>query len=410
MVALGPGDLHRGDVEVHIRSSSWRAHGHQHDPAYNQVVLHVVLRADDPSPTRKADGATALVVSLEAGLLEQGLLSEDAAEDTDTDEESPPFCRLQPVLPEVLGSILDWAGEERLRQKATVFEAVLQLKDEVSPAQPLYEAVLAALGYSRNAVPCRELANRLPYSLVEAIGRSPQTESAPRTARPDERPGLLEAALLGAAGLLPTSPGDADPYLADLRRLWHDVAAFWDIIPMKAKDWQFARVRPENYPPRRLAGAAHLLARHLEPSIADSLLALLSRDPAWQALEAALSVDDDRCYWSAHYDFGKLSRRPSALVGTSRAAEIAINAVLPFALSSGNRDAQQRALDVYRTYPRRTDNELSRYMLREILGTGYRRLVATACREQGLLHIYRQWCRDKRCGECAVGTTGQGGA
>ena len=35
--------LIRGDIELHVKSSSWRVHQHHLDPAYNRVILHVVM-------------------------------------------------------------------------------------------------------------------------------------------------------------------------------------------------------------------------------------------------------------------------------------------------------------------------------------------------------------------------------
>jgi hypothetical protein len=35
----------RGDIEIHVRESDWRAHGHDADTRYNGAVLHVVALA-----------------------------------------------------------------------------------------------------------------------------------------------------------------------------------------------------------------------------------------------------------------------------------------------------------------------------------------------------------------------------
>src|SRR3990170_4688636 len=68
-IIAAPGRLLRGDVELHQRSSDFRAHGHHRDPRYDRLVLHVVFADDTTEATRVSAGAKRVpVVSLASWL------------------------------------------------------------------------------------------------------------------------------------------------------------------------------------------------------------------------------------------------------------------------------------------------------------------------------------------------------
>ena len=46
----------RGDVELHLRASDFRRHGHHRDPAYDGLALHLVYWADEGPSTLLASG------------------------------------------------------------------------------------------------------------------------------------------------------------------------------------------------------------------------------------------------------------------------------------------------------------------------------------------------------------------
>ena len=49
VVQLGDGSAQTGDIEVDLRSSGWHAHGHDRNPAFQNVILHVVWESEKPA-------------------------------------------------------------------------------------------------------------------------------------------------------------------------------------------------------------------------------------------------------------------------------------------------------------------------------------------------------------------------
>ncbi|MCL5074173.1 MAG: DUF2851 family protein [Chloroflexi bacterium] len=392
--------LLHGDIEVHVRSSDWYRHGHHHDVRYNKVILHVVMWPDEMEPTLRADGEPVAVLAL------ADLIPVEDPLPTIWEEPNPHAARVRSAASlngeaagaaegQRLGRLLEEMGEERMRQRAVVCEAEMTVS---AAGQVLYERIMDALGDSQNTSPFRELSRLLPLSTVETLLR--QT--------PPVRRGLVAQALfLGAAGFLPLSseacPGEASPLFAEMVQEWQTRLQNWVDQPLSRQTWRMAGVRPANFPQRRLVAAAHLFAQHAEQGLMETLLSLLKQpNPrrAQEGLERALLVPNAATSGDA------LPGGPEAArLGPARARDILINTILPWAFAYGQFAADDaltiKAIALYRIHPKSAPNAITRYMAEEILGlTGS--LINSARRQQGLLHIYKQWCRAKACPACPV--------
>jgi len=273
-----------------------------------------------------------------------------------------------------MGKLLDEAGDERFRQKATRFAAAMA---EEPPSEVLYQGIMEALGYTRNKDPFQELARCLPLAVLRSVGRDKCYR---------ERVVLLRAMLLVMAGLLPR--GNARVKMAP-----HCLTA---AKPLSLSHWNMFRVRPENHPARRLTGVAHLLACFLDEGPLEGVIRLVdeSRSDIGR-LEAAFIVSGE----------GFRSRNQRALIGHSRARDIVINIALPFvfawAEANSEADLADSALWLYRIYPKSSDNNITHRMVR-LLGTRANALVDSARRQRGLIHLNKTFCSQRKCDICPV--------
>ncbi|MHB1133329.1 MAG: DUF2851 family protein [Chloroflexota bacterium] len=376
IVARGDGYLLHGDVEIHLRSGEWFAHGHERDPLFNRVVLHVVLQDDGRRHTQRQDGQRVPVLALAPYLTETVPVAVP-----------PPLWPEEPcrrLLPaqsdDAVGALLDRAGEQRWRERLTACEGDLAA---LGPDETLYRRLLDALGYSQNREPMRELAARLPYADLARLG-----DALPAAQR---EAGLAEI-LLGAAGLASDTG-------------WrHYVAPGETLDPMAAVRWRLAGLRPANSPQRRLRGAAALLARTMATGLAQGLyLDWPAGGPraVGRALLRRLVVAETGAAGAGHVGH---------LIGPGRASDIVVNVVLPMAAAYADLTADTAlaagAWQAYESYPRLAENELTRRMAGLLLGDGRRRLERGARRQQGLLHLFRRYCDLQRCAECPAGGAG----
>ena len=152
---------------------------------------------------------------------------------------------------------------------------------------------------------------------------------------------------------------------------------------------------------------SYLTLHYREKGILERVINIVKEVPIREShfiLEKGLIVTTDG-YWANHFDFGRASRTANpTLLGSRRAADITINILLPFTLAWAKLDSQPRlaekALDLYRHYPKLAANTLERHMKRQ-LGLN-NDMVGSAQRQQGLIHIYHTLCTRGRCHFCPL--------
>jgi hypothetical protein len=385
-VIAGPSGLPlRGDVELHVRSSSFRAHGHETDPAYASVILHVVFEDDTGADTPLPGGKSAPVVALAPWVARR-------AEDLQRWLQTPLLWR-EPCHDAVMrlgeqgvAAALDSEGDRRMAARiAPAAEAVRRHGLD----HALYEGVLEATGYGGNAPAMLALARLVPWPRLDALTRNSS-----------DRRMHMEALLLGSAGLLPSQRrhrGPVEPYLTQLERIFAAAA----LPSLGAGRWKLWGVRPQNMPARRIAGCAALFARHAPARLLDALDA--------NTINEAVRPFGVRAsgYWRDHYDpaagaAGSGTGRPgTAFIGRSRALEILVNVVIPVAAASGDPALAAKARALWEKLPRPAVYGVTRFIEQALASEGVR-VPVNARRAQGLLALHRDWCSQNGCGRCPL--------
>jgi hypothetical protein len=362
------GALLRGDVELHVRSSDFRRHGHHRDAAYAGVVLHLVFRDDDRGATVLPDGGRTLVVALEGWV-------EGRSREIRRWLERPALWR-EPCLSAVartgipaVGATLDRLGDMRFRAKASPFARRLATEE---PEEALWRALIEALGYGGEQETYRAIALRVPWRRL----RKAMLE-APAAGRAAAAYGLLAA----AAAALPAARARAS--------------------------------RPANRPESRLQGAAALAARFGEMGPLACLEGALEHGQGGGTKtdsgdntaisRARISNLNPRPQQASRLDAKAISAMLSLLtvpgrIGRSRAVELLANAVLPCLAALGPEGRARRAEALYARLPLPARYGAVRH-LHEAAGRAVR---VDFRRQQGMLYLLRQHCTQGGCGRCPL--------
>ena len=385
------GETVAGPVEIHVASAAWYDHGHQRDPAYAGVVLHVTLESDLWTGRVRTSTGRILPEIVLAPRLNQPIRTLLYNFYRRGPAALPCAGRWHTIDPAVTHDWIERLARERLSEKIRMLES--RYLERPDHAQLLYELVLTGLGYAKNTVPMLELARRVPIQKLHRL----------------ERLDAVQAVLLGTAGLLPDSSalGSLDRPGVDFVMHLNDTFAAWRsrefVEPMLPHQWQFFRLRPSNFPTVRIAQAAALLAREtrgpLTPEGAGDIRAALASDRPRSAMERLFRVDPGP-FWHAHVRLDRRASRGFPHIGRQRVHALILNAVSPVLQLRAEQDNDEQLAShvhrVLRQLPPENDQ-----ITRTFLAMG-----ATAndgLETQGYHQLFRVYCKESRCLQCAVG-------
>ncbi|CAN5500424.1 DUF2851 family protein [soil metagenome] len=379
-----------GDVEIHRTSKEWEEHGHQRDPRYNRVVLHVSLLGDKSTGSIKREDGTVVPELLLYPRLTAPFRTMLYQFHRTIERPFPCSSSWPEVPPDLRRELVRGLGAVRMRRRAA--QHALRAPTGAEPIESLFAAVMRSLGHAPNGDAMESLAGRTTAANLRLLTH--QTDR--------------EAFLFGASGLLPDevladelSDVDGD-YVSELRQRYSRIAREIPHVQLRAASWRFGRLRPANFPTVRIAQAAALF-RHQGLFAGDALRAAedaLYDEKPLRSIRALLQLEPHP-FWLTHVRLDrKAERRPSAAIGEDRANLVIVNAVLPAlmhrATASADRGTEHRLLDLHESLPATSDS-----VTRPFVSGNFR--PASALESQGLHELFRFRCTAGRCLQCPVG-------
>lgn len=363
-----------GNVEIHILASDWLAHNHQHDQAYDNVVLHVVWEND--KEITRTDGSPIPTLELKHRI-DQQLLQKYTALVSSIDSQIP--CRQSlSLLPDIIKlSMLDTALIGRLQTKATGVLEILENSQE-DWEETSFRVLCRNFGFKLNAEPFYELGKRIPFSILKKHADSLFQ---------------LEALLFGQAGILDANY--KDEYALRLKKEYNFLSAKYNLQQSKMLPsvWKFLRTRPANFPTIRIAQLAAIISK--VPNLFSQI-----REAEDLNLFIKTFTTNPSEYWQKHYAFDKPWEKEGNKLGLQSILNIIINTVVPILAAYGqfhNREEyMEKATSWLENIPAE-ENKISKTW--KSLGLSQRNAGET----QAGIELFNNYCKNRLCLNCQIG-------
>jgi len=359
-----------GNVEIHRHASDWNKHGHQRDPAYDNVILHVIHHFDAIISNSKGRQIHSLVVDRSDSL-------QARVEDLRKNESWLPCSNYANHVPDrVLKPWFNKLFAERMQHKTGAMSMFMS-RYRNDREQALYMAMASGFGLPINSLPFEMLASGIPLALLLDLREDPND---------------LEALLFGHSGILQTVKKH-NSYTRMLIRRYTQLKKVLPGHPLPPHLWKFLRIRPASFPTLRISQFASLIHTQF-PLDADFIRAGSIKD-----IEERLIVSASE-YWNTHYTFGKTSPYMIKKFGQHAVHNLLINVFKPFLKATQTTDLQNKVQTPEKELLLKLKAE-SNHIIKNWSKFGLS--PSNAFESQALIQLYREYCSKKRCFDCQIG-------
>lgn len=365
------GHMWVGNVEMHYRATDWKRHHHDSDKAYDSVILHVV--AKDDAPVRRTNGELIPQLVLEVS----PQFNADYASLVGATIEVPCATKIKQVPHLTIVEWVEGLAFERLHGKV---ERIHQLLDSFNGSweDVCYVTLARNFGFGINNDAFERLARRTPLRL---LGK--HSDSALQ----------IEALLFGQAGMLDAQKPGMDSYYNQLCTEYAFLSNKFQLTPMEKESWKLFRIRPQNFPYRRIA----MLAQFIEGGF--RMMNRILEAEGEKEMRALFEVELSG-YWTKHYTFGKPNERATSTLSRSSTDIILINTVAPLLYAygelTGNYEMTDKAIKLLEDLRAESNSIVSHFV-------AYGIDCPDALTSQALVQLKREYCDARKCIYCKIG-------
>ncbi|MBO9675773.1 MAG: DUF2851 family protein [Sphingobacteriaceae bacterium] len=366
------GTIWAGNVEIHLKSSDWLKHNHQKDPAYENVILHVVYEHD--AQIKRMDHTVLPVLELKNRIPADLVKKYEKLFLTLTD--FPCIAQIGTVDPLIVDSFLARTLIERFEQKTN---AVIETLNELNGNwdETFYRFMARNFGFKINALPFELITKAVPQNLYS---------------KHKDNPFQIEAIVFGAAGFL--NDRFDEEYPQKLKAEFAFLKKKYNIAPVEISVWKFMRMRPQNFPTIRLAQFAALIVK--ANYLFSKIMAIREVNDLRNLFEN-LPVND---YWKTHYHFKKEATGVNIQIGKDSVDNILLNTVALFLFAYGKYTDTpfyiSRAIKLLESLPAEENAITGKFK-----GAGVK--IRHAFASQAILQLKKQYCNEKKCLSCGIG-------